>query len=101
VSLLGLGGRDVADGLEQAARVVPVDPFERGELDLLEAAPRPASADDLGLEEAVDRLGEGFVVAVADGEAGRAARVAMEGSIPASARRSVYRIETYWTPRSL
>jgi hypothetical protein len=24
-----------------------------------------------------------------------------EGSIPALARHSVYRIETYWTPRSL
>jgi hypothetical protein len=66
VAFLGLCGRDVADGLEQAAVVVPVDPFERGELDRLEAAPWPASADDLGLEETVDRLGECVVVAVAD-----------------------------------
>src|SRR3954466_478584 len=28
-----LGGRDVADGLEQAPIVVPIDPFEGGELD--------------------------------------------------------------------
>jgi hypothetical protein len=101
VAFLGLRGRDGADRLEQAARVVPVDPFERGEVDGFEAAPWPATADDLGLAEAVDRLGERIVVAVADGEAGRAARAATEGSIPASARRSVYLMDTYWTPRSL
>ena len=37
--------------------VEPVDPFEGGELDGLERAPGPAPADDLGLVEAVDRLG--------------------------------------------
>jgi hypothetical protein len=31
--LLGLGRRDVADGLQQLAIVEPVDPFQRCELD--------------------------------------------------------------------
>ena len=38
VARFGLGGRDVADGLEQAAVVEPVDPFEGGELDGFEAS---------------------------------------------------------------
>jgi len=36
-------GRDVADRLEQATVVEPLDPFERGELDGLEAAPGAAA----------------------------------------------------------
>ena len=63
---LGFGWRPVSDWLEQATVVEPVDPFKRGELDGLERAPRPASVDDLGLEEAVDGLGERVIVAVAD-----------------------------------
>ena len=62
----GLGRRDEADGLEQAAVVEPVDPREGGELDGFEGAPRPLPADHLGLEEADHGLGEGVVVAVAD-----------------------------------
>ena len=58
VAVFGLGGRDVADGLEQAAGVEPVDPFEGGDLDGLEAAPWPEPADDLGLKQADHRLGE-------------------------------------------
>lgn len=65
VTLLCLGGRDVADGFEQASVVEPVDPFERGVLDGFEGAPRPASMDDLGFVETVDGLGEGVVIAVA------------------------------------
>ena len=61
-----LGGRDVADGLEQTPVAEPVDPFERGELDRLEAPPRSTPVDDLGLVEAVDRFGESVVVGVAD-----------------------------------
>ena len=63
---LGFGGRDVSDGLEQATVVEPVDPFEGGELDGLEGLPGAAAVDDLGLVEAVDGLGQGVVVAVAD-----------------------------------
>ena len=89
------------DGFEQAAVVEPIDPFERGVLDGFEIAPGAGASDHLGFEEAVDRLGKGVVVAIPNGEAGRVARVATEGSTPASTRRSVYLIETYCTPRSL
>jgi len=62
-----LGGRDVADGLEQPSVIEPVYPFEGGgglgpepakqvgeasaggELDGFERAPRPSPPDDLGL----------------------------------------------------
>jgi hypothetical protein len=40
---------------------------------------------DLGFVEAIDRLGESVVVAI----------LPTDGSTPASARRSVYLIETY------
>lgn len=38
----GLGGQHVADRLEQAVVIEPVDPFEGGILGCLEAAPRNA-----------------------------------------------------------
>jgi hypothetical protein len=66
IACFGLGGRDISDGFEQAAVVEPVDPFERGEFDGLDAAPRSAPVNDLGLVEAVDRFGESVVEAVAD-----------------------------------
>lgn len=56
VSGFRLGGRDASDWLEKTAIVEPVDPFEGGELDGFEAAPRSASMDDLGLEQPVDPL---------------------------------------------
>jgi hypothetical protein len=46
--------------------VESVDPLKGGELDGLEAAPGSAAPDQLGLEEAVDRLGERVVVTVAE-----------------------------------
>ena len=46
--------------------VEPVHPFQGSELDGFQISPWPAPADDLGLVEAVDRLGQGVVVAVAD-----------------------------------
>lgn len=46
--------------------VEPVDPLQRGVLDGFEVAPWSASVDHLGLVEAVDRLGQSIVVAVAD-----------------------------------
>jgi len=66
VAFLGFGRRNVADGLQEPPVVEPVHPFEGSELHRLERAPRPAPMDDLGLIEAIDRLGEGIVVAVAD-----------------------------------
>ena len=93
VAFLGFGRRDEADGLQKPAIVEPVHPLEGCELDGLEVAPRSASMDDFGLVEAIDRFGEGVVVELPT--------LPTEGSIPASARRSVYLIETYWAPRSL
>ena len=46
--------------------VEPVNPGQRVELDGLEGSPRPPTMDDLGLAEAVDRLGECVVMAVTD-----------------------------------
>ena len=57
--LFELGWRDVAVGFEEAAVVEPVDPFEGGVFEVVEAAPGAAVADELGLVEADDRLGEG------------------------------------------
>ena len=57
---LGFGWRDISDGLQQAAVAELVDPFQRGIFDGLEAAPRAAAVDDLGLEQAVDHLGQGL-----------------------------------------
>ena len=44
--------------------VVPVDPVEGGEFDIVDGAPRSVAgtADQLGLEQRVDRLSEGVVV---------------------------------------
>ena len=61
VARFGLGGRDIADGLEQAPVVEPVHPFQGGEFDGLQGAPWPAASDHFGLVEAVDRLGQGVV----------------------------------------
>jgi transposase InsO family protein len=52
--------------LSRPAIVEPVDPFERGELDGLNAAPRAAGANDLGLEQPDHRFGERVVVRIAD-----------------------------------
>lgn len=46
--------------------VPPPHPFERRKLDLLDRPPGPALADQLGLVEVVDRLGEGIVIRVPD-----------------------------------
>jgi hypothetical protein len=57
VDLFELGRRDLAVGFEEALVVEPVDPFEGGVLDVLEAAPRSSVADQFGLVEPDDRLG--------------------------------------------
>jgi hypothetical protein len=66
VALLDLGWRHIADRLEEATIVEPVDPFEGSELDCLQRAPWPAPADQLSLEQAMDGFGECIVVAVAN-----------------------------------
>jgi hypothetical protein len=99
---LGRGGRDVPDWSEEAAFVEPVDPFEGGELDRFEAAPRAAPMDHLGFVEAVDGFGEGIVVTVADAADRRLdARFGQLLGIFARYICSVYLIERYGTPRSL
>ena len=60
--------------------VEPVDVAERGELDVLEAAPRSARVDELPLVEPVETLGHSVVVAVA--------AVPTEATMSFSARRS-------------
>ncbi len=65
--LFELSGKDVSERAEEAFMSVPMDVVEDGELDGLDGAPEPSAADQLGLEQAVDRLGERVVVAAADG----------------------------------
>src|SRR6266508_1823177 len=64
---LELRRRNVADGLEQTAMVEPVHPLEGGVLDLVDAPPGAAPADELGLAQADDRLGQSVVVRVPSG----------------------------------
>jgi len=53
--------RHAADGLEQAPRVKPVDPDQRGRLDGLPMTLRPSALNDLGFEEANHGFREGVV----------------------------------------
>jgi hypothetical protein len=62
-----LGRRDRTNGLQEPAMVEPVDPFQGGVLDLVDALPGASPADQLGLVQPDDRLGQGVVVAVAAG----------------------------------
>ena len=51
--------------LQEPAVVEPVDVLQGGVLDVVEAPPGATVADQLGLVQAVERLGQGVVVAVA------------------------------------
>ena len=64
---LELGRRDVAAGLVEPPVVEPVDVLQGSDLDLFGGAPGSAGLDQLGLEQADDRFGQGVVVGVADG----------------------------------
>src|SRR5262245_2090746 len=46
----------------QSAVVEPVDVLERRDLQVIEATPRPSRADELGLEQADGRFGQGIVI---------------------------------------
>ena len=59
VVFLGFGGWDDANWLQKSAVVEPVDPFQGGELNGVEVAPRPAPVNDLGLVKPVEGFGEG------------------------------------------
>jgi hypothetical protein len=54
-------------GLVQALLVPPVDPRRSGQLELLHRFPGPSSVDQLGLVEAVDRIGQCVVEGIALG----------------------------------
>src|SRR5262245_41609480 len=64
VGLLELGRWDIAERLEQAVAVIPRDPLEGRELDVLEPLPWPATMDLLGLEQPDDGLGQCVVVRI-------------------------------------
>ena len=91
--LLELHRWDVAEVAVQALGVVPVDPAEGGELDVLDGLPwRRAgrAADQISLVVAVDGLGQGVVVGVRDGpdrggraDLGEAFAVAQRGELTA------------------
>ena len=66
VALLGFGRGYVSDGLQEPSVIEPIDPFQGGELDGLEAAPWPAQMDYLGLVETVDGFGESVVIGISD-----------------------------------
>ena len=66
VSLFSFSWRHIADWLEKAAMVEPVDPFEDSELDSLQRAPGSSPADDLSLEQPVDGFGQCIVIAIAN-----------------------------------
>ena len=50
--------------LEEAMVIEPPDPFEGGEFDVFEVAPRTTCTNKLGLVEPNDRLGQGVVIRV-------------------------------------
>ena len=57
--------RDIPDGLQQSVLVDPSHPFQGGQSHRFFGFPRCATVDQLGLIQAIDRLGQGVVVAVA------------------------------------
>ena len=63
---IGFGGRDVPGGLDESAVVEPVDPFKGCIFYGFETVPRAATVDEFGFEQTIDRLGQSFVVTVAN-----------------------------------
>jgi hypothetical protein len=64
--LFGLGGWDIADGLQQAPVVEPVHPFKRGIFHGFKGSPWRSPVDNLGLVKAVYGFGQSTVIAVTD-----------------------------------
>jgi hypothetical protein len=67
VSLLELCWRNISAGGMEPALVPPGNPDGSGEFDFVGCPPGAVASDQLGLVEAVDRLGQGVVVAVTFG----------------------------------
>ena len=63
IGRLELGWRDVAAGGVETLGVPPGHPARGGEFDLVGRPPGTAGTDELGLVQAVDRLGQGVVIA--------------------------------------
>ena len=76
----------------QSSVVVPVDPLQGGQLDVIERSPRAPRADQLGLEQPDVGLGDGLASA--------SPTVPTLGAAPAAASRSVKAIEVYCDPAS-
>jgi len=76
-----LGGWYQADLAVQAPVVEPVDVLGDGDLQVVDVLPRALVADQFGLEQRVERLGQGIVVALSVDPT--------EATAPASARRWV------------
>ena len=55
---LELDWRNVAQAAVQAGRVEPMDPVQRRELQVVDAAPRPFRADEFGLVQTDQALGQ-------------------------------------------
>src|ERR1700694_1923325 len=64
IERLNLGRWHVAKSTVQTPVIPPVDPLSGCKLDLLERAPRASLADQLGLVEAVHRLGQRVVIRI-------------------------------------
>ena len=64
---LEFGRRGMPNGLQQSMVVEPVDPLQGGVFDVLDPLPGAAPADQLGLVQPDDRLGQRVVVTVATG----------------------------------
>jgi hypothetical protein len=72
---------DVAGLAVETPVVVPVDVLGHGDLEVVDVLPWPLVADKFGLEQRVERLGEGVVIRIAPGPDG--------GTASASSRRRV------------
>ena len=88
VGPLELDRRNVAERFEPALAVVPRDPFERRELDVLDPFPRPAPMDLFRLEQPI--------TVSASALSYESPPLPTDRSMPASANRFVYRIDRHW-----
>ena len=62
-----LGWGNEADLAVQSSVVEPVDVLGDGDLEVVDALPGPAVADQLGLEEGVERFGQGVEAPMSSG----------------------------------
>ena len=83
VGRLELGRRDIAAGGVETLLVPPGHPRRGRELDLVGRPPGSLGADEFGLVEAVDRLGESVIVGIALGaDRGNGTRLGQALGVP-------------------